>query len=116
MCVTPTVRLERRFGGGGMGSVWRAEHLALKVPVVVKFLSNALLTETDALARFAREASAAAAVRSPHVVQMLDHGVYEGLPFIVMEMLDGEDLSHLLAREGRVPPARVVAIIAQVSK
>ena len=83
--VTPKLRLVKPLGAGGMGSVWLADHLALHVQVVVKFIAEALAKNKDAIARFEREAAAAAQVKSPHVVQILDHGIGDdGTPFIVM--------------------------------
>lgn len=80
-----------------MGTVWVAEHSNLKADVVVKLLSDELADDPTSRARVAREASAAAQVRSPHVVQTLDHGVTEdGAPFIVLELLEGRDLSREL--------------------
>src|SRR6187402_1659645 len=70
-------RLESVLGRGGMGSVWRAEHLGLRAPVAVKLMDPSLALTPDALARFHREAHAAATIRSPHVVQVLDHGLDE---------------------------------------
>ena len=91
LMVTPTVRLVAPLGQGGMGSVWLADHLSLRTRVVVKFMSGVLASSDDAKARFAREASAAAQVKSPHVVHMLDHGVAaSGAPYIVMEYLEGK--------------------------
>src|SRR6478609_2203030 len=103
-------RLETLIGRGGMGSVWRAEHLGLNAPVALKLL-NLVEFEgaADALARFHREARSAAAIRSPHVVQILDHGVdptFE-VPFIVMELMEGESLANRLARCGRIAPPEV---------
>src|SRR5580704_3752093 len=97
--LTPTIRLERSLGAGGMGRVWLADHLALRTRVVVKLLSEALADDRDAIARFSREA-AASMVRSAHVVEIFDHGVTaDGAPYIVMEHLEGEDLAdHLAAR------------------
>jgi serine/threonine-protein kinase len=67
--------------------------------------------------RFSREAAAAAQVKSPHVVQMLDHGVSEeGVPFIVMEYLEGKDLGAVLTERGALEPADVVSIVGQVAK
>ena len=115
--VTPVVRLVRPLGRGGMGSVWIAEHLTLRTEVVVKFMADALAADPVSLARFSREASAAAAVKSPHVVQMLDHGfTSDGTPFIVMELLDGEDLKHRLARDGVVPFPELALIVSQTCK
>src|SRR5262245_14414157 len=73
--ITPNVRLVRPLGAGGMGAVWVADHLSLKTEVVVKFMSPELALNVDAVARFKREAEAAARVKSPHVVQVFDFGV-----------------------------------------
>jgi eukaryotic-like serine/threonine-protein kinase len=116
--VTPSVRLVRPLGAGGMGAVWVADHLALHTQVVVKFMSEELLESPEAVARFSREAAAASQVKSPHVVQMLDHGVMQGgAPYIVMEHLDGHDLSvHLEAHGGRLPPTEVLHIMTQLAR
>ena len=95
-------RLVRMLGSGGCGSVWRAEHLALHSPVAIKVLDPVALDAEDTLQRFLREARAAAALRSQHVVQILDYGVDGDMPFIVMELLDGESLEQRLARAGRL--------------
>ncbi len=115
--VTPTVRLSRQLGQGGMGAVWLADHLGLHTRVAVKFISAELARDSDSVARFSREASSASQVRSSHVVQIFDHGVTpEGLPFIVMEFLDGEDLARRLHRLGRLPPREIVSIVTQAAK
>ena len=114
--VTPAVELVSLLGKGGMGDVWIADHAGLGARVVVKFLSRELTENEDALSRFKREAMSAAAVKSPHVVQVFDHGVTtNGLPFIVMELLEGRDLSHHIAK-GPLPTADVVEIVTQVSR
>jgi serine/threonine-protein kinase len=100
-----------------MGAVWVADHLALRTQVVVKFMAADLAASSDAVARFSREAAAAAQVKSPHVVQMLDHGVTDGVPFIVMELLEGHDLGrHLHLHHKRLPIGDVAAIFGQVAK
>jgi serine/threonine protein kinase len=100
-----------------MGHVWVADHLGLNTQVVVKFISEALSADPGALARFSREAAAAALVRSPHVVHMLDHGVLPGnLPYIAMELLEGEDLSQRLVAEHVLPPRQMATILSQVAK
>lgn len=115
--VTSTVRLERPLGEGGMGSVWVAEHLALKTTVVVKFMSKELAANADAVERFSREAAAAAQVKSPHVVHTLDHGVTaENVPYIVMELLDGHDLAEQLRLTPILSPAEVSGIVSQAAK
>ena len=108
-------RLKRLIGKGGMGTVWEASHLRLDIPCAVKFMDMATITE--AYSRFEREAKAAAQLRSPHVVQILDHGLCEdGTPYIAMELLDGEDLGKRLARLGRISPPELVHIVSQVSR
>jgi eukaryotic-like serine/threonine-protein kinase len=109
-------RLERELASGGMGSVWVARHLQLDELVAVKFMSDALPALGDARARFAREARAAALLRSPHVVAVLDHGVDDDVPYIVMELLSGEHLGDRLKRVRRLPLREASSIAAQVGK
>src|ERR1700733_4194530 len=109
-------RLNRLIQRGGMGSVWHATHLGLDIPCAVKFVKGELLDQEDVISRFEREAKSAAQLRSPHVVQILDHGVCDGTPYIAMELLDGEDLGKRLARVGRLPPHELIVIMAQVSR
>ncbi|GAC1545102.1 MAG: hypothetical protein NVS3B10_09270 [Polyangiales bacterium] len=100
-----------------MGRVWVAEHLTLDTNVVVKFMANDIAATADGAARFAREASVAAAVKSPHVVQVFDHGVTaEGDAYIVMELLEGRDLAAHLTANGPMAPRDVAALVAQVAK
>ncbi len=93
-------RLLSLMGKGGMGSVWRAEHVTLGTPVAVKLLSEGLAERADLRARFIREAQAAAALRHPNVVRILDQGEEGRHPFIVMEYLEGESLGQKLRRQG----------------
>jgi len=100
-----------------MGSVWVADHLTLKTQVAVKFILAGRENETDARERFSREAEAAAQVKSPHVAQIFDHGVTDdGIPFIVMELLEGEDLGRHLQRNHRVQLREAAAIVTQVCR
>jgi len=115
--VTANIRLSHLLGQGGMGSVWAAEHLALQTHVAVKFMSPVFVENPALVARFTREATSAAQIKSPHVVQILDYGVsLEGLPYIVMELLEGEDLGRHLKRLGPMPVAEVAVIVTQVAK
>ena len=115
--VTPSVRLLRPLAQGGMGMVWIAEHLVLDTEVVVKLMAKEVEGTTGASARFAREAAVAAAVKSPHVVQVFDSGVTEGgVAFIVMELLEGRDLGAQLAASGPLAPSDVAAVIGQLGK
>ncbi len=123
MQLTPNLVVEGRFclvrqiGRGGMGTVWQARHLTLDTDCAIKFIEGEYAKTAEARQRFEREARAAAQLRSPNVVQIFDHGGWEGIPFIVMELLDGEDLGRRIARHGgRVPPADLCRILAQVSR
>ena len=99
-----------------MGSVWYATHLALDIPCAVKFIEGDFAQVPEMQMRFQREAKAAAALRSPHVVQILDHDIFEGMPYIAMELLDGEELSKRITRLGKIPLAEVNGIISQVCR
>lgn len=109
-------RLERVLASGGMGAVWVARHLQLDEPVAIKFMSAQLPAVAEARLRFAREARAAARLRSPHVVQVLDHGVDGDVPYIVMELLEGEHLGDRLRREGRLSLRAASLLTAQIAK
>jgi serine/threonine-protein kinase len=109
-------RLKRRLGRGGMGSVWAADHLALNSEVAVKIIDPAIATNEEALGRFLREAQAAAALRSPHVVQTFDYGVHDGVPFIAMELLEGQSLAQRLEQVGRLSLEETAKILAQVGR
>jgi serine/threonine-protein kinase len=117
MMVTPSVKLVRQLGEGGMGAVWVADHLALRTQVVVKFIASGLKGSKEAQERFSREAAAASQVKSPHVVQTFDHGITEdGVPYIVMELLEGRDLGEYLEGAAKVPPDLVVEILGQLAR
>ncbi len=109
-------RLDRQLGKGGMGSVWLAEHLALNSWVAVKLMDPSIAATTEGAERFRREAQAAASLRSAHVVQVLDYGVHEETPFLVMELLQGQSLAECLEREQRLTPERTVSVITQVAR
>ena len=93
-------RLITKLGQGGMGSVWRAEDMTLGAEVAVKLIDPAFADSTEALKRFRREAQSAARIRSTYVVQILDHGVDNGTPYIAMELLKGESLAQRLETAG----------------
>lgn len=95
-------RIERCVGRGGMGAVYQATHAVLNKPVALKLLHRASIDDPAALERFHREAQIAARVRHAHVVDIYDAGVEGGVPFLVMELLEGEDLAKRLRREGRL--------------
>jgi serine/threonine-protein kinase len=109
-------RLIRLIGKGGMGSVWQARHLGLDIDCAIKFIEGEMGKIADVKARFEREAKAAAQLKSPHVVQVIDHGVFDGTPFIAMELLDGMDLSRRLAERRRLSPGEVNFVVGQVCR
>ena len=107
-------RLISKLGEGGMGSVWRAEHLTLHTHVAVKLIDSQIAESQQATLRFEREAQAAAELRSTHIVQILDYGVDGHTPYIVMELLEGESLATRLERLGTLSMNDLVAILSQV--
>jgi serine/threonine-protein kinase len=109
-------RLDRVLARGGMGSVWVAHDERLARTVAVKFMDPSLAGSEELQARFKREASAAGALRTRHVVQVHDFGVEDDTPYIVMELLEGEDLAARLSRVRRLPLAEAVAIGAQIAR
>lgn len=109
-------RLIQRLGGGAMGSVWRAEDMNLRAPVAVKLIDPSIAETDEAIARFRREAQAAAAIRSTYVVQILDHGVDGTTPYIAMELLNGESLASRLERVKCLTPEKAAAVLSQVAR
>ena len=98
--------LEACIGRGGMGEVWRARHVALGSYFAVKLLHGALASEERTRKRFLKEAQLTAQLRTRHAVQVFDYGVtQDGIPYLVMELLDGETLDQRIARLGRIEPA-----------
>jgi len=114
-------RLGELLGEGGMGSVYRATHRMLARPAAIKLIRPEVLSSQDprsadlAVARFKREADAAAKLRSPHTVELYDFGETEdGTLYFVMELLEGLDLETLVRKQGPIPQGRVIHIVRQV--
>jgi serine/threonine protein kinase len=114
-------RLVQRLGQGGMGEVWRAQHLMLARPAAIKLIRPEVLGGKDGgsrpmlLRRFEREAQATAQMRSAHTMELYDFGVADdGTFYYVMELLDGFDLDELVERFGAVPPERAVHFLRQM--
>jgi len=110
-------RVLRLIGIGGMGTVWEGVHDTLGTRVAIKFIKPQFAEQPEARARFEIEARAAAKLKTKHAVHVYDYGVTpEGLPYIVMEFLDGESLSDAIISRGPLPAREVGQIIAQASR
>ena len=110
-------RIVEPLGEGGMGTVFRAEHIVLGRPYALKVLrSRVVEKDASAAQRFLREARAAARVRHPNIVDVFDFGyLADGRPYFVMELIEGESLTDRVAR-GALDPAEVVSIARQVAQ
>jgi serine/threonine-protein kinase len=107
-------RVERMIGAGGMGVVAEATHLGLGRRVAIKFMRAESRSNPEGAVRFLREARACANLSSEHVVRVFDNGMSKrGDPYLVMELLRGEDLAELLKRENKVDPARAARWVVE---
>jgi serine/threonine protein kinase len=102
------------IGEGGMGTVYAAVHLGLGKRVAIKTLRAEIAADPDVRVRFLREGKAAAAVRHPNVVDVDDVGIHDDMPYLVMELLEGEDLRALVDRSGRLAVQQTVDILIPV--
>ncbi len=107
-------RIVALAGKGGMGEVYRAEDLKLGQIVAIKFLPDSLSQDAAALARFHAEVRIARTVSHPNVCRMFDIGDMDGITFLTMEYVDGEDLSSLVRRIGRLSTDKAAEIARQM--
>ena len=116
--ITPKMRLSRHLGQEGKSQVWVADHVGLGKEVAVKLMGRALSRNSSPLHRFQREADVATRqIKSPHVAQVLEHGLTRtGIPYLVMELLEGEDLGSRITRTGPMPPKDAVRLVSQLAK
>jgi len=112
--VAERYRIVALLGRGGMGEVYRAEDLKLSQVLAIKFLPEALSKDASALARFHSEVRVARQVSHPNVCRVFDIGDADGVPFLTMEYVDGEDLSSLVRRIGRLPQDKAVEVSRQI--
>jgi len=103
------------LGNGGMGMVFRARHVVLKKEFALKVLSPRLACDADAIRRFQRETEALGRLEHPHLVRASDAGVIDGMPFLVMELLNGADLAQLTVERGPWPIAEACAAVLQAA-
>src|ERR1700753_3503915 len=104
------------LGEGGMGAVYLAEHPGIGRRVAVKVLHKQFTGDDQLLGRLLNEARAANAIRHPNIIEILDSGMREdGVPYLVMELLEGESLGARIRRVGRMPLADVVTFTLQTA-
>ena len=109
-------RLDELIGRGGMASVWRATDTVLGRDVAVKRLHAGLLADEEHAERFRREALLVARLSHPNLVHLLDRGEDAQGPYLVMELVEGENLKTRVRREGALEPAEAARICAQVGR
>ncbi|MEE2758203.1 MAG: serine/threonine-protein kinase [Myxococcota bacterium] len=107
-------RVEQCIATGGMGAVYRAEHVGLGKVVAIKFLRGDLRHHPHLAKRLRREAMAVSKLTDQHTISVFDFGVWRGLAFLVMEYLEGNDLASVLAKRPRLPESTVVMIARQI--
>jgi serine/threonine-protein kinase len=112
--VADKFHIEEKLGEGGMGTVYLAEHVKMRRKCAIKVMAPAMASDPEAIARFNREASNAARINHPNVCQIYDFGdTKDGTIFLAMEFIEGESLSDLLQRDGRLSLERASDIVKQ---
>src|SRR6185312_4556451 len=108
----------RRLKAGGMGAIYEVVHLVTRRRRALKVLLSSLVVDPVQRERFTREATITAEVKSEHLVEVFDAGIdaATGMPFLVMELLRGEDLGEVLARRGTLPAGEVVDLLGQAAR
>ena len=109
-------RIEGLLGRGGMGVVYLAEQVRLRRKVALKLVAPELVEDERFRARLLRESELAASIDHPNVLPVYDAAEADGVLYVAMRYVDGTDLGGLLARDGRLEPARAVALLAQVAE
>ncbi len=108
-------RIDSRVGRGGMGVVYRATDLTLDRTVALKVLDDDLAKDPAFRRRFVTESKLAASLDHPNVIPIYGAGECDGMPFIAMRFVPGDDLRAVLRRDGRLEPERAVRLIAQLA-
>ncbi len=107
-------RIIEPLGRGGMGVVYRVEHARIGKLMALKLLTGELSRDPEVVARFKREALMVSKLSHPNTVQVFDFGTSDGLTYLAMEYLRGEDLGRIIRREGPLTPQRTAKIVIQV--
>ncbi len=108
-------RLDGILGEGAMGVVFRGTNLAVDKAVAIKMMRKETFAEPDAVERFKREAKVWSQLNHPSIAQVFDFGLQGEMPYLVMELVDGDDLSDVLDREGPLAPLRAIAVMRQLA-
>lgn len=103
------------LGRGASASVYKALHAELRSPVALKVLHGQLGSDAHYVQRFRREAQVVSRIRNPHVVSVLDFGIDQGLPYLVMEFCQGTTLDRVIAKEKPISPERAARVTAQIA-
>ncbi|MET0412288.1 MAG: protein kinase [Polyangiaceae bacterium] len=101
---------------GGMGSVWRAEHVALDCEVAIKLIDPRIAALEMGVPRFLREARALASLHSPHIVRVSDFGSEGEIVYLVMELLEGRTLGQRLVAEGKLSALETLRVVTEICK
>jgi serine/threonine-protein kinase len=109
-------RLERQIGAGATARVWLAFDAVLERRVAIKMLAAPIGAEVEHVERFRREARAVAKLQHPHIVAVLDSGEHDGMPFIVLEFVEGETLKERIRRVGRLTITEAVAFAIEIAR
>lgn len=108
--------LMEKIGAGGMGQVFKAQHRRMKRIVAIKLLPAAMTKDKEAIARFEREVEAAAKISHPNIVAAFDADCANGVHFLVMELVEGSDLSALVKKSGPLTVGKTISYILQAAK
>ena len=119
MIITPGTRFNHyevvsQLGAGGMGEVYLAEDPRLGRRVAIKLLPAEFARDSDRLRRFEQEARATSALNHPNILTVYDIGAHEGAPYIVAELLEGEELSELI-KQGAIAPRKAIDYARQIA-
>lgn len=114
MVIAERYRILASIGRGGMGVVYKVEHVRIGKLMALKLLTGELTSDSELVGRFKREALMVSKLSHPNTVQVFDFGTSDGLTYLAMEYLDGRDLGRLIEDSGRLDPVRVARLTIQI--
>jgi len=113
--ISERYRVLSKLGAGGMGVVYKALQISMDRQVALKVLSPELTRDREFVVGFLNEARTAGQLNHPNIIQVHDFGEFQGLYYFSMELVEGENVLALMNREGKLPPARALGMIAQLA-